>query len=129
MRGGVSICTIALLLLASCGGGGGGGAGSPPPPPVAAINRAEAFRFLTQATFGPTETEADRVIQLGYEGWIDEQLALPASGHLSYMRSLPQPVQQYGATLLRWFGLSESEIDAAVTGLGRFAQRDLGFLT
>lgn len=37
-------------------------------------------------------------------------------------------VQQYGATLLRWFGLGESDIDTAVTGLSSFAQRDLGFL-
>jgi len=37
-------------------------------------------------------------------------------------------VQQYAATLLRWFGLDETQIDAAVPGLGAFAARDLGFM-
>jgi uncharacterized protein (DUF1501 family) len=37
-------------------------------------------------------------------------------------------VQQYGATLLRGFGLSEGDIDTAVTGLSPFVERDLGFL-
>jgi uncharacterized protein (DUF1501 family) len=38
-------------------------------------------------------------------------------------------VQQYAATLLRWFGLTETQIDAAVPGLGAFGARDLGFMT
>lgn len=41
--------------------------------------RAEAQRFLTRATFGPTLTEIDRVIEIGYEAWLDEQIALPAT--------------------------------------------------
>jgi uncharacterized protein (DUF1501 family) len=36
-------------------------------------------------------------------------------------------VQQYAATLLRWWGLSESQIDSAVPGLGAFSSRNLGF--
>ena len=40
--------------------------------------RAEAARFLSQATFGPTDTDIDRVMAIGYAAWIDEQLALPA---------------------------------------------------
>lgn len=38
-------------------------------------------------------------------------------------------VQQYGATLLRWFGLSENDIDTVVTGLAPFPQRDIGFFS
>jgi hypothetical protein len=53
-----------LLLLASCGGGGGGSSSSPTstvaaPPP---ISKAEAYRFLNQATFGATETYATTLI-------------------------------------------------------------------
>jgi len=38
-------------------------------------------------------------------------------------------VQQYAATLLRWFGLTEGQIDVAVPGLGAFGARDLGFMS
>ena len=46
--------------------------------------RAEAFRFLNQATFGPTGAEIDRLIALGdssqaYAQWIDEQMAIGPS--------------------------------------------------
>ena len=37
-------------------------------------------------------------------------------------------VEQYGATLARWLGVSEAGIDAVFPNLGRFASRDLGFL-
>jgi uncharacterized protein (DUF1501 family) len=37
-------------------------------------------------------------------------------------------VDQYGATLARWFGVSEPGIDAVFPNLGRFPSRDLGFL-
>ena len=44
-------------------------------------SRDAAARFLTQATFGPTETEVDRVMAVGYGAWIDEQFAKPRSAH------------------------------------------------
>lgn len=37
-------------------------------------------------------------------------------------------VDQYGATLGRWFGLTESELDQVFPNLANFAVRDLGFL-
>jgi uncharacterized protein (DUF1800 family) len=50
-------------------------------PPIFAADtpsrRIDAWRLLTQATFGPTETDMARVLNLGLEGWIDEQIALP----------------------------------------------------
>ncbi len=39
--------------------------------------RAEAQLFLARATFGPTKAELDRVLEIGYEAWIDEQLNQP----------------------------------------------------
>ncbi|MCS6946315.1 MAG: DUF1800 domain-containing protein, partial [Steroidobacteraceae bacterium] len=74
---GLAACLVAACLVAACGGGSGGGGSPPPPPPPPPITKADAYRFLIQASFGPTESEAQRVIALGYEGWIDEQLALP----------------------------------------------------
>jgi uncharacterized protein (DUF1800 family) len=72
-------------LLAACGGGGGGG-GGPGEPTVAErpATRAEAARFLNQASMGPTAAEIDRVMAQGYAGWIDAQLALPASSHRAH---------------------------------------------
>ncbi|MEM1410972.1 MAG: DUF1800 domain-containing protein [Pseudomonadota bacterium] len=38
---------------------------------------AEASRFLSQATFGPTTAEVARLRTLGIDAWLDEQLSLP----------------------------------------------------
>ena len=93
------LCLGLSLALAGCGGGSGGDGGAgqpppppPPPPPPVVISKAEAFRFLNQATFGATEAEAARLQALGIEPWIDEQLALPASLQLPLIQGLP-PVQ------------------------------------
>jgi uncharacterized protein (DUF1800 family) len=73
--------------LAGCGGGGSDGGGStPPPPPTPAISKAEAYRFLNQATLGATEAEAQRLISLGYEAWIDDQFSQPVSLALPYVQ-------------------------------------------
>ena len=77
----------------------GGSAATPTPAPVPtptqtpvpSISKVDAFRFLNQATMGATQAEADRVIALGYEAWIDEQLLRPASLELPHVQSLPAP--------------------------------------
>ncbi|MFO1401827.1 MAG: DUF1800 family protein [Steroidobacteraceae bacterium] len=84
---------LASAWLAACGGGGGAGSGGGAPPPPAP-SRAEAFRFLTQAGFGATTTDVDEVVRLGYGGWIDAQLAVPATRQLALLRALPQPNTQ-----------------------------------
>ncbi len=77
----------AALLLSACGGGGGGGDGESPSGIGAQAvsekpaSREQAARFLTQATFGPTDADIDRVMAIGYSAWIDEQLARPAASH------------------------------------------------
>jgi len=40
---------------------------------------AEAARFLTMATFGPTAAEIARLRAIGYGQWLDQQLAMPAT--------------------------------------------------
>jgi len=46
---------------------------------------AEASRFLTQATFGPTLVEIDRLQAMGYNTWIDIQLAKAPGLHLPFL--------------------------------------------
>ena len=92
------------LLLAACGGGGGGGetATAPEPPAPVVVDkpatRAEAARFLTQATFGPTDADISRVMAVGYAAWIDEQLALPAVSHRSHVEVRDAEIKAADAT-------------------------------
>lgn len=86
--------TAAILLSASvaaCGGGGGGGdaggGGAPTPPTSAPITDAEAAKFLTQSTFGPTEADITNVKNQGYAAWLTSQFAASSPSHLSYLDS------------------------------------------
>ena len=80
------------------------------------INKAEAFQFLNQTTFGATEGEAQRLSSIGIEAWVDDQLQQPASLQLPHLRSLPRP--QF------LFELQADRID----NIDNFVVRDLGFL-
>lgn len=80
-----------VLTLAGCGGGGSSAPPGPPPPPPITITKAEAFQFLNQASFGATEADASRLIAMGYEVWVDEQLLQPASLQLPHVQSVPPP--------------------------------------
>jgi uncharacterized protein (DUF1800 family) len=51
---------------------------------------AEASRFLSHATFGPTLAEITRLRSIGYTSWINEQLARPASLQLPHLDQLMQ---------------------------------------
>ena len=56
-------------------------------------------------------------------------LAIGGPDDIDAGRLIPaQAVDQYVATLLRWFGLSAAQIEAVVPNLPAFARRDLGFL-
>lgn len=82
-----AVATAAVLaaVLAACGSGGEGdqeGGGDTPAGNESAAmpeSRDAAARFLTQATFGPTPAEVDRVMAIGYGAWIDEQFKKPAT--------------------------------------------------
>lgn len=73
-RIGRCLAVLAVLTLAACSGarGTGGSSSSPPSAP-------EASRFLTQASFGPTDASISQVRSSGYGQWIDEQMAAPQS--------------------------------------------------
>jgi len=88
------LAALMALAVTACGGGSSG-SGEPPgpspppaPPPVA---ESEAFRFLNQASFGATPEAVAEVRDLGIEGWIDAQMALPVSRQLPHIDSLPLP--------------------------------------
>ena len=70
------------------GGDSGGGSVTPPPkePPAIVLpaSEAEARRFLTQATFGPTASDVDHLMKVGYSAWMDEQFAKPQKLHRTY---------------------------------------------
>ncbi|HRN62534.1 MAG TPA: DUF1800 domain-containing protein [Luteimonas sp.] len=68
---------------------------------------ADAARFLTQATFGPTLADIERVRQLGYRAWIDEQVAHPVSLQLRFMQaasSYPRRERRLDAWLTHTLG-------------------------
>ena len=104
---------LSVSVLAACGGGGDGASNASPspapaptptpaPPPPAPVvekptNRQEAARFLTQATFGPTEADIARVTAVGYAAWIDEQFALPASAHRSTFEATDATLKAAGS--------------------------------
>lgn len=71
-----------------------------------ARNDAEAARFLTQATFGPTPDEIAHLRSLsGYAAWIDEQLAAPPSylvPYLNHIDSLGEPVYNNARLEIWW---------------------------
>ena len=78
-----------VVALTSCSGGGTSSSSSsppPPPPPPPSISNNDATRFLTQATFGPTDAGIGAVIASGYDGWITAQENTAAAGnHHAYI--------------------------------------------
>jgi uncharacterized protein (DUF1800 family) len=86
----ISIIVSIGLSLAGCSGGSSGGS-QPPPPPPPTVSLSEAFQFLNQASLGATQAEAQRVVDMGIEAWIDEQMQIPISLQLPHLLSLPRP--------------------------------------
>jgi uncharacterized protein (DUF1800 family) len=119
-----------ICLLAACGGGGGGDSAGPPPvvaPPVIEkpATASEASRFLTQATFGPVQSDIDRVMSIGYGPWIDEQLAKPASGsHRARWEAADAAIMAADPTRNAWQDdVLNSFWKSAVTGDDQLRQR------
>jgi uncharacterized protein (DUF1800 family) len=83
------VAGLALVIaLSACGGADDAATSGIDPradtelaPPDLSAARVDAVRFLTQATFGPTDAEVSHVIDVGYSAWIDEQFAKPQASH------------------------------------------------
>ncbi|GAA6170453.1 DUF1501 domain-containing protein [Colwellia sp. KU-HH00111] len=62
-------------------------------------------------------------------GNMPEDFSLNSADDFGDGRIIPTTsVDQYAATLAKWFGLSTNEIDAVFPNLSRFNRRDLGFM-
>jgi uncharacterized protein (DUF1800 family) len=57
---------------------------------------AEAARFLTMATFGPTAADIKYLRTIGYSHWFAEQLAMPATLQRPYVENLDADVKTPG---------------------------------
>ena len=103
-----ALALAALLAMAACGGGSGGTspglAGAGPEAAAQAVvvpSASEAARFLTQATFGPTDAEIKRLSGMTYAAWIDDQFARPQTLHRLYMNQAAADLASVGQTLSR----------------------------
>ncbi|MCL1635154.1 DUF1800 domain-containing protein [Luteimonas sp. SX5] len=63
------------------------GKSTPLPASARPIDANSAARFLAQATFGPTLEEIERVRQIGYRAWLDDQFAQPTSSQLNFIKA------------------------------------------
>jgi uncharacterized protein (DUF1800 family) len=81
------------------------------------VSRKDAHRFLVQTTFGPTESEVQRLLQMGtsdsaYERWIDSQIAKSPSLQLPALLASvpPSPAVDFNIPMRHrvrvesWFG-------------------------
>lgn len=157
-----------VMCLSACGGGGGGAAtasGSTQSTLAEADSvvtaagvvystaytvkdYSDAARFLTQATFGPTQSDIASVTSMGKAAWIDAQLSLPltkshvqiarernaASGgkhqlnHSFWQKALSSPDQlrqRVAFALSQILVVSLQDTCAAATGLGMNSYYDL----
>lgn len=73
-------------------GAAGAGFGARQP---ATASQIDAARFLQQATFGPTAMEIDRVAAMGFDAWITDQFARPATSHLSLHTAIHDELKVY----------------------------------
>jgi len=95
-----------------------------PPAPTHASSVAEAARFLTQATFGPTESDLTSLTGNAYATWIDQQIALPHSYHRAAMVARADQWRARGDTSGGWQGpRNETWWQSSLTAPDQLRQR------
>ncbi|MBX3607194.1 MAG: DUF1800 domain-containing protein [Piscinibacter sp.] len=110
----------ALLLTTGCGGSKEDEVTEVTTPPTSS----EAARFLTQATFGPTDTEVQRVMSMGYSAWIDAQFNRPATSHRTFWETQDAAVKAANANnSIGSDGVYNSFWRQALTGEDQLRQR------
>lgn len=134
----LALVFMATLLLTACGGGGntaggpGGGGDTVVDDPVVVspavvekpADRAQAARFLTQATFGPTDADIERLMSIGYSAWIDEQFGKPATSHRANWEAQDAAMKAIDATRSAGQdGVYNSFWKVAITGEDQLRQR------
>ena len=138
------LATALATTLTACGGGGGDGGTpapaaptapvipEPPPggfapsgpttPPAAKPNDAQAVRFLAQSTFGATTAESEKLKQLGYGDWIEQQFQVPRTKHLDFVLAV-YPLPTPDGVTVTIDPLYQSFWKQAVTGIDPLRQR------
>lgn len=113
------LAILAALTVAACSGVRGTGNGG------AAPTSAEAARFLTQATYGATESSITVVQAGGYSQWIDQQMVTPAPpGHLADVDARLVQIRLTNPTAtLNPVDFYYSFWDQAITGPDQLRQR------
>jgi uncharacterized protein (DUF1800 family) len=53
--------------------------------PTTLVTPDDASRFLDQATFGATSSEIQKVANIGFQAWLNEQFTTPAVSHVPYI--------------------------------------------
>jgi len=83
----MGIAAVMLALLAACGGNKETEQGETVAelPADEQPSSADAARFLTQATFGPTTASIDWVHRHGYPAWIKAQMDMGRNPHRAYL--------------------------------------------
>jgi uncharacterized protein (DUF1800 family) len=86
-----ALVALATLGLAACSGSGAPGASDTPRAAASAQAEPlptpeEAARFLTQATYGPTDASIAELRRIGYSQWLDAQTAMPIRSHVEETR-------------------------------------------
>lgn len=138
----------AAVLLTACGGGGSGGdaassttsAADPGRATVLAatggadrtatlaagpqMSRYEAQRFLTQASFGPNADDAELLMKIGYDAWLNRQFGLAATSHRAWWEARDAQIKAVDATASAGQDqLWESFWKQALTGPDQLRQR------
>lgn len=79
LAGKVAVAAAAAAALTACGGGADAVAYTNPATPQSPSTPAQASRFLGQASLDANNTSIDALMQTTYEGWLNEQMAMPLS--------------------------------------------------
>ncbi len=86
--------------------------GFEPSVPATPRSDAEAARFLTQATFGPTFADIQHLRTVGYAAWFDQQFNRPASHqtpYLDFVGAIPEPVYSNARMEAWWLNAVRGE--------------------
>ena len=124
---------LITLTLTACGGGNS--AETPPtpeptptpqptpepPPPLPSKN--DSARFLNMATFGANIDSIDSVSSIGFEPWLDQQIALPSSSHVAYLQALEPTLNLAEDETLRRRERLEAWFTHAITAQDQLRQR------
>jgi hypothetical protein len=109
-----SMMLSATLLLSGC---------LEPAPPATPPTSDTAARFLTMATFGPTQPDIQHLVDLGYEGWLTEQFnTAPTESHWAY-QDRGGPVDCYFCASVDAWAVMESFWNQAILGKDQLRQR------